>query len=459
MSTRSFLLSVSVLAGVFVGTVAGQSCPTLASGFAGGSGTQSDPWLVCNATQLSNVRLHMNPGIWFRQIADVDLTGQSFAVIGQAPVGGAPQFFANYDGNGYRILNLNIDTAAADTVGLFGKLGNTAVVSNLGLEGILVHGALCVGCIAAENNGSIVNCYAKGAAIGSGFVGGLVGDNRASIVDSYAEVDVSGSSSLGGIVGVHFGVNSTPPAVVRTFASGHVAASGTSGGLVGSDFVHNAIVTDSFWDVQTSGQSASVGGTGKTTAQMKMLATYPATWDFATVWRIDDGVDYPRLRWERGQVGVTWCSGDGSGSACPCGNSAPSGSGTGCMTSLGNGGLLQASGNVQISADTVRLTATGLPDSAALFFQGMTQANGGLGAPFGDGLRCASGTIVRLATRTAVAGTAIFPGPGDRSLMIKGQMPPCGGPRTYQVWFRNAAAFCTPSTFNLTNGLELTWIP
>jgi hypothetical protein len=33
------------------------------------------------------------------------------------------------------------------------------------------------------------------------------------------------------------------------------------------------------------------------------------------------------------------------------------------------------------------------------------------------------------------------------------------GTRNYQVWYRNAAAFCAPSTFNLTNGLSLTWAP
>jgi hypothetical protein len=33
------------------------------------------------------------------------------------------------------------------------------------------------------------------------------------------------------------------------------------------------------------------------------------------------------------------------------------------------------------------------------------------------------------------------------------------GTRTYQVWYRNSAAFCTASTFNLTNGVEITWNP
>jgi hypothetical protein len=33
------------------------------------------------------------------------------------------------------------------------------------------------------------------------------------------------------------------------------------------------------------------------------------------------------------------------------------------------------------------------------------------------------------------------------------------GDRYYQVWYRNAAAFCGPDTFNLTNGLRVTWTP
>jgi hypothetical protein len=42
---------------------------------------------------------------------------------------------------------------------------------------------------------------------------------------------------------------------------------------------------------------------------------------------------------------------------------------------------------------------------------------------------------------------------------VRGQLPTGGGTRTYQVWYRNAVAFCTPSVFNLTNGLEIVWTP
>jgi len=34
-----------------------------------------------------------------------------------------------------------------------------------------------------------------------------------------------------------------------------------------------------------------------------------------------------------------------------------------------------------------------------------------------------------------------------------------GTSRSYQLWYRNAAAYCQPETFNLTNGWWLTWQP
>jgi hypothetical protein len=73
-------------------------------------------------------------------------------------------------------------------------------------------------------------------------------------------------------------------------------------------------------------------------------------------------------------------------------------------------------------------------------------------------LRCAGGSVIRLKTKTNVAGASSYPGAGDPAVSVKGQIT-SPGTRTYQVWYRNAAAFCTPSTFNLTNGLEIAWAP
>jgi len=75
---------------------------------------------------------------------------------------------------------------------------------------------------------------------------------------------------------------------------------------------------------------------------------------------------------------------------------------------------------------------------------------------FGDGMRCAAGAIIRLGTKTNVGGASQYPEAGDASISSRGQVF-APGARYYQVWYRNAAAFCTAATFNLTNGWSISW--
>ncbi|MCY2959003.1 MAG: hypothetical protein NTY35_02470 [Planctomycetota bacterium] len=155
----------------------------------------------------------------------------------------------------------------------------------------------------------------------------------------------------------------------------------------------------------------------------------------------------------------SFCAGDGSGTACPCGNAgAP---GNGCASSVNpSGAQLAWSGNARVVSDDFQLQAAGLPATApVLFFQGTSQSVGGAGSVFGDGLRCASGTVIRLATKTASAGSAVFPEAWESNVSVRGAIPAIGGVRYYQAWYRNSAAFCTASTFNLTNGVRTQWVP
>ncbi|MCY2960904.1 MAG: hypothetical protein NTY35_12135 [Planctomycetota bacterium] len=165
-----------------------------------------------------------------------------------------------------------------------------------------------------------------------------------------------------------------------------------------------------------------------------------------------------QLKFTPGAIGTYYCPGDGSGSACPCGNNSATGAGLGCLNSLNLGGRITATGNAILANDTVLLTGSGMPNSSALYFQGTNQQSGGLGAVFGDGLRCAGGTVVRLGTKNNVSGGSTYPAAGDPTVSVRGGIT-APGTRTYQCWYRNAAAFCTASTFNLSNGVELTWAP
>ena len=155
-----------------------------------------------------------------------------------------------------------------------------------------------------------------------------------------------------------------------------------------------------------------------------------------------------------GNAATAYCFGDGSGAACPCGNTSAVGANEGCVSSLGVGGKLVGSGFASLVSDSIVLSGSGMPNSNALYFQGTTQ----IGAAFGDGVRCAGGTVIRLGTKLNSAGASQYPAPGDLSVSVRGNIT-APGVRNYQAWYRNAAAFCTASTFNLTNGVSVTWTP
>jgi hypothetical protein len=154
---------------------------------------------------------------------------------------------------------------------------------------------------------------------------------------------------------------------------------------------------------------------------------------------------------------MLYCAGDGaSGVQCPCGNNSAFFADEGCVHSLGLGGRVRTSGVARILSDTLVLVGDQMPNASCLYFQGTVQVNGGAGAAFGDGLRCVGGAVVRLGTKSNVGGTSQYPVAGDPSISVRvGVVSP--GVRNYQIWYRNAAAFCTPSTFNLTNAVQVSW--
>jgi hypothetical protein len=164
-----------------------------------------------------------------------------------------------------------------------------------------------------------------------------------------------------------------------------------------------------------------------------------------------------------GFTGTGYCFGDGSGATlCPCDPGQSGNAGEGCAHSFGTGGKLDASGLASVVGDSVVLHVTNLPPTTtALFFQGNNKVNSGNGAQFGDGLLCVNGSVIRLGQKVTSGGAADY-GAGvgsDPLVSVRGMVPGTGATRRYQTWFRNAAAFCTPSTFNLTNGLEIVWAP
>jgi hypothetical protein len=113
-------------------------------------------------------------------------------------------------------------------------------------------------------------------------IGGLIGSNHGKVSNCYSIGTVKGYASVGGLIGHNYYYGQ----VSNCYSTGSVNGKEDVGGLIG----YNAgTVSNSFWDIQTSGHIYSRGGTGKTTEEMKNVRTYTdvkwskgldSPWDF-----------------------------------------------------------------------------------------------------------------------------------------------------------------------------------
>ena len=218
-------------------------------------------------------------------------------------------------GNNAGIISNSYSTALVNTLGGGGDFGglagsNYGTISNSYSTSSVNGGLGEVGGLVGINgyNHTINNSYSTGSASGYNAIGGLVGlsESNTNINNSYSIASVNGSSNVGGLVGY------SEAAIVNSYSTGSVSGSTSVGGLVGDNY--SGTITNSFWDMETSGQSSSSGGTGKTTAEMTTNAqTYPnfytdAEWDFNgesingthDYWNINSTRNngYPFLTWQ-----------------------------------------------------------------------------------------------------------------------------------------------------------------
>ncbi len=198
--------------------------------------------------------------------------GQGWEPIGQSF---DSPFTSSFDGGGHTISNLYIDRRDAEYTGLFGNarwdgrnrwVGLNNNIGTLALVNVDVQGGVNTGGLAGSNGLVIVACSVTGVVSGSLDVGGLVGDNfSGKVFASYSTASVAGGANVGGLVGSNFGGT-----IIASYSIGSVTHDfSDAGGLVGSNFADRGTATDSYWDTQTSGQTESPGGEGKTTSALQ----------------------------------------------------------------------------------------------------------------------------------------------------------------------------------------------
>lgn len=198
----AFLLSVSIL--ITMGTFS-----LSAAAFAGGSGTEEDPFLIETAAQLDEVR--QQPAAWYKMVTNITLSG-AWTPIGADET--AP-FTGHFDGNGYAIAGLSVSAANSPTYygGLFGC--NEGTVENLTVEQGTVDvraannaAKIYVGGIAGYNKGTVENCVSAATLYASGtysYAGGIAGYNIGSVLNCGNSGAVTAQRNAGGIAGRNMG--------------------------------------------------------------------------------------------------------------------------------------------------------------------------------------------------------------------------------------------------------------
>ncbi|MBQ6021620.1 MAG: hypothetical protein IJL25_01685, partial [Clostridia bacterium] len=197
-----------------------------------GSGTASSPYIIDTAAklagvaQLTNNNTGWSGGKYFVQTVDIDLNNRQWTPIGiQRQNGGSATYSENnawfrgyYDGNGHVVKNVRVGTSTSNRasvkhVGLFGIIGGSAQIVNLGVETAQYYiQHYCdderVGGFVGYCKGMIQGCYARNVTInqsGVCVIGGFCGQatSESTIYKSYAyNVSLTqGSGRKGGFVG------------------------------------------------------------------------------------------------------------------------------------------------------------------------------------------------------------------------------------------------------------------
>lgn len=235
--------------------------------FASGTGTNLDPYIICDATHLDNVRTVSDVGASFQMGDSVDLMGVSFDPLGNA----TSKFEGNFDGDGHLILNWDYNNPAQANIGIFGYITGDFQISNLGVVNASVVANQSIGGLmgvvegGVNKTGLISNVFVTGSFDGGDFVGGLIGrkqnnHSNFNVINSYfvGTINVTGITGYGGGIAGFLG-SDTGGFFQDVYSEGTVTGTKVLGGLFGN-LGENKQLLDSFSRATVTGSGDTVGG-------------------------------------------------------------------------------------------------------------------------------------------------------------------------------------------------------
>jgi len=285
-------------------------CTTDVGGFAAGTGTETDPFIISSIEDLEHIKVHAAQGFNYRLNADITLPGQ------WTPIGDWYKAFnGKLDGNGHTInASAVIFSSGYEDYGLFGVIGESGEVRNLRInignrETPLVEGSYFydIGMICGLNIGMIVNCEVTGRMPVRAFffdefsnyssIGAIAGCNYGTITDCrvsgeiIVDIDKSGlityeGISVGGIIGENRSTVAKCVNLAAITVSGYSGLDVAAGGITGcswgyyDDYYEERFVTQisncyNAGAISISGSSWMVGGiVGFVNEYIELTASY-----------------------------------------------------------------------------------------------------------------------------------------------------------------------------------------
>ena len=186
--------------------------------FAGGNGTESNPYLISNAEEFDSVRNHSDSH--FRLINDIDLAaylapgGPAYnAGKGWIPLAA---FTGTFKGGGHAIKHLLINRPDEDTVGLFTSI-HKATIDSLTLDSCMVTGKNYTGGLTGVVADSCIvsHFHINGSLTGASYIGMIAGIAEYATAGLIEFCTTSGTithstgMAMGGIIGQLRGENFT----------------------------------------------------------------------------------------------------------------------------------------------------------------------------------------------------------------------------------------------------------
>jgi len=240
VALRLLQICVAVLSICLLAGNAAADTPAAGS-FAGGNGTQADPFQISNLAELrrfmESAPIFPNNS-WYKLTANIDASDTStwFPInqidhSGWLPVDAT--LLDGFDPAGFEIQNLFINRPTTDNVGFFSITNSLSLnLNNFKFVGGQITGQDYVGTLIGRggNAMTIANSQSSATVSGRSNVGGLAGmAGSGTIVSSSATGNVTGSGDIvGGLVG-----NAAGPSVSSSYATGHVTGKKQVGGLTG----------------------------------------------------------------------------------------------------------------------------------------------------------------------------------------------------------------------------------